>query len=213
MPIPTEPDDTFTVSDPEAIAALKALVPARLSKWDRCQHRQELINQGIRFALGLDGDMTITQAARHLNAHPNSIRNYVRDGRFPGYYYRSSRKIAIPFKDVMSYPDRYRVRITNDDRSRIKPRTNAFSDDPLPRVKPSKAGAVEMPAPAPRSRKTPRRQNLTRARKLALAEGRKAFATVDARSQEVAPQTPGPEAMAMNNDSMAMPPPQLEAGQ
>lgn len=192
---------------------LKSLVPAKLCPGKHRKRQQELVNQGIRFALGLDGDMTITQAARHLNSHPNSIRNYVRDGRFPGYYFRSSRKIAIPFKDVMSYPDRYRVRITNDDRSRIKPRTNAFSDDPLPRVKPSKAVAVEKPSPAPRIRRQPRKQYLTRARKLALAEGRKAFTTVGVSSQEVVPQTPAPQAMVVNNDSTAMPPPQLEAGQ
>lgn len=213
MPLPTRSEDRFIVTDPEAIAMLKSLVSTKLSPWKRCKRQQELANHCARFATGLDGDMTVQQAARHLNCHPNTVKNYLRAGKFPGYSPRSSGKILIPYKDVMSFRDRYRVRITNDDRSRIKPRTNAFSDDPLPRVKPSKAAAVEKSSPAPRTRSQPRRQNLTRARKLALAEGRKAFATVEARSLEVAPQTPGPEAMAINNDSAAMPPPQLEAGQ
>lgn len=213
MLLPTHTEDRFIVTDPEAIAMLKSLVPAKLGPGKRRQRQQELANLYARFALGLDGDMTITQAARHLNAHPNSIRNYVRDGRFPGYYYRSPRKIAIPFKDVMSYPDRYRVRITNDDRSRIKPRTNAFSDDPLPRVKLSKAVAIERPAPAPRTRTQPRRQYLTRARKLALAEQRAAVTTVGVSSQQVVPQTPAPQAIEHSNDTPAVPLPQLEAGQ
>jgi hypothetical protein len=212
MPLPVLPDDTFIVTDPEAIAVLKTLVPPRLGRWASSQRRQELINHAARFALGLDGDMTIAQAARHLKCHQNTVNNLRKDGRFPGLYYRSPNKILIPFKDLMSLPDRYRARITNDDGSRIKQRTNAFSDDPLPSVKPTKAKGAKKSSPAPETSKPPRRRYLTMARKLALAEERAAVTTVGVISQEIVPQAPSHEAVTINNDTTAVPPP-LEAGQ
>jgi hypothetical protein len=134
-------ENHFYVSCPECIAKLKELVRARLSMLRAARVRRELTNQAMRFALGLDGDMSVGEAAIHLQKHRNTIINYIHAGKFPGYYYLSARHIRIPFKEVMALQDRGRVRMLNDDGTPVKPRRNAFEDDP--------AGYTPRPPPGP----------------------------------------------------------------
>jgi len=51
-------------------------------------------------ALGHGDDLTMGEVATRLNCHINTVKNYLRAGRFPNTYRRGPRARRIPVADV-----------------------------------------------------------------------------------------------------------------
>lgn len=89
---------TITLSDPKLIrklelAARKAGQP--IDTWIPAK-----LEQHTKAAMGLADDLTPGEVAARLNCHLNTVKNYIKAGRFPNAYRRSARACRIPLKDV-----------------------------------------------------------------------------------------------------------------
>lgn len=58
------------------------------------------IVEQARAAVGLAEDLTPAEVAARLNCHLNTVKNYIKAGKFPNAYRRSARACRIPLKDV-----------------------------------------------------------------------------------------------------------------
>jgi excisionase family DNA binding protein len=72
---------------------------------DVAAHAIDLLIKSARKALGLDGDLTVSEVAQRLNCHPNTVRNYIRTDRL-GAYYPSARCLRIPLASVEALTSR-----------------------------------------------------------------------------------------------------------
>ena len=65
----------------------------------------------IRDALGLEFDVTPTQAATEFGVTPKTIRQWLKDGLFPNAWQKSPRKTYIPMEDMDALKKDKRIRL------------------------------------------------------------------------------------------------------
>lgn len=89
---------TITLSDPKLVRKLEQAARRDGQSLDAWLPTKLVYH--ARAAMGLADDLTIGEVATRLNCHPNTVKNYLKAGRFPNAYWRSSRACRIPLKDV-----------------------------------------------------------------------------------------------------------------
>ena len=93
------PPVAITISDQETLSRAQTLARqaghADWKSWLREQGRQ-----GTRLALGMQADLSVSDAARYTGLCRNTLWNYHKQGRLPGLYYVSAKKAMIPIRDL-----------------------------------------------------------------------------------------------------------------
>jgi len=89
---------TIQLTDPKLVRKLEQA--ARRDKQTLDTWFSAKIEHHARAALGLADDLTMGEVAIRLNCHLNTVKNYLKAGRFPNAYWRSPRACRIPVRDV-----------------------------------------------------------------------------------------------------------------
>lgn len=96
----TIPAVTITISDQATLAHAKAAAKQAGYEQDWVSWLREQARTGTRMALGMQADLSVSDAARYTGLCRNTIWNYAKQGRLPNLYYVSAKKAMIPIKDL-----------------------------------------------------------------------------------------------------------------
>ena len=96
---------SYQLRDQEVIGKIIKVAQARGEK-DWRGFARRTFDTALKAALGIEVEMTPKEVAGELGVHRNTVKRYLRAGRFPHAYWINARRVRIPYRDVAALKER-----------------------------------------------------------------------------------------------------------